>query len=64
MRRMVIMHLTPNKVYDSTSEIKSTSQSSMSKTLEKNREQLDLKSRQNDIRQSEDYIKEKNTVIR
>ena len=41
-----------------------TSQSSMSKTLEKNREQLDLKSRQNDIRLSEDYIKAKNTVIK
>lgn len=58
------MHLTLNKVCDSTSEIKSTSQSSMSNLLEKYQEQLDLKSRQNDIRQSEDYIKEKNTVIR
>lgn len=58
------MHLTPNKMYDSTSEIKSTSQSSMSKTLGKHREQLELQSKRNDIRQSEDYIKEKNTVIR
>lgn len=40
-----------------------TTQSSMSNFLEKYQEQLDIKSRQNDIRQSEDYIKEKNTVI-
>lgn len=58
------MRLMPNKMYDNTSEIKSTSQSSMSKLLENYQKQLDLKSRQNDIRQSEDYIKEKNTVIR
>lgn len=41
-----------------------TTQSSMSKLLENYQKQLDIKSRQNDIRQSEDYIKEKNTVIR
>lgn len=58
------MHLTPNKMCDSASEIKSTSQSSMSKILEKYQKQLDIKSRQNDIRQSECYIKEKDTVIR
>ena len=40
-----------------------TTQSSMSNLLEKYQEQLDIKSSQNDIRQSEDYIKEKNTVI-
>lgn len=41
-----------------------TSQSSMSKTLEKHREQLEIQSRQNDIRQSNSYISERNTIIR
>lgn len=49
---------------DMTSKLKSTPQTSMSKTLEKHREQLDLKSRQNDIRQSNYYISERNTIIR
>lgn len=41
-----------------------TTQSSMSKTLEKHREQLEFQSRQNDIRQSNSYISERNTIIR
>lgn len=45
-------------------KIVSTSQSSMSKTLEKHREQLAIQSRQNDIRQSNSYISERNTIIR
>lgn len=45
-------------------KIKSTPQTSMSKTLEKHQKQLEIQSRQNDIRQSDSYSKEKNTVIR
>lgn len=40
-----------------------TTQSSMSKILKNYQKQLDSKSRQNDIRQSDSYIKEKNTII-
>ena len=47
-----------------TSKLKSTPQTSMSKTLEKHREQLEIQSRQNDIRQSNSYISERNTIIR
>lgn len=41
-----------------------TIQSSMSKTLEKYREQLEFQSRQDDIKQSNSYISERNTIIR
>ena len=41
-----------------------TTQSSMSKTLEKHREQLEIQSKRNDIRQSNSYISERNTIIR
>ena len=46
------------------SKLKSTPQTSMSKTLEKHREQLEIQSKRNDIRQSNSYISERNTIIR
>lgn len=52
------------KAINMTSKIQSTPQASMSKTLEKHREQLKTQSRQNDIKQSDSYIREKNTIIR
>ena len=57
------MDTTQNK-NNMASKIKSTPQTSMSKTLEKHREQLEIQSKRNDIRQSNSYISERNTIIR
>ena len=60
---MKSMDTTQNK-NNMASKLKSTPQTSMSKTLEKHREQLEIQSKRNDIRQSNSYISERNTIIR